>query len=420
MHIRKRALLIDDDGDIGEFVTHVAAEKGWECLATTNAATFIDSLTVDTNLIFVDLVMPDVDGIELLRVLAEVGCEAGIVLMSGVGKRVMETAVEMVQALGLPVVGQLQKPFQIHDVETILNLAGRPAPSTTERASQRTINRITEAELKLAIEQNQFVIHYQPQIDIATAAIVGVEALVRWLHPKWGLIFPDHFITRLEVLGLIDELGRIVAARALHDLARFADTAGSIPTISINVSARSLHDLKFPDTLAALAKGSGVPPEKITIEITESGLINQLARTLDVLTRLRMKAVHLSIDDFGTGYSMMKQLRHIPATELKIDRSFVQQMGLSEGDRIMVQKTIEIGHGLGMKVIAEGVETLEQLAFLRANGCDTAQGYLYSRPLPADAFVLWLQQYRASPSPTPEPPNPSTADASTADASTAL
>jgi len=222
-----------------------------------------------------------------------------------------------------------------------------------------------------------------------------VEALVRWQHPERGLIFPDDFIGRLEGLGLIDRLGWIVANRGLVEIGRFADRSGILPMLSINVSVASLDDLTFPDTMAALIASHGIPPEKVVLEITESCLIQNLKRTLDVLTRLRMKRVQLSIDDFGTGYSMMQQLRNIPATELKIDRSFVIDMHNSDSSRVMVQKTIEIGHELGMKVVAEGVETMEQLDFLRSNGCDIGQGYLFSRPLPATELVHWLEKHRS-------------------------
>jgi EAL domain-containing protein (putative c-di-GMP-specific phosphodiesterase class I) len=165
--------------------------------------------------------------------------------------------------------------------------------------------------------------------------------------------------------------------------------------LSLNASVYSLHDLKFPDTLVSLAERHGVSPGNVTIEITESGLIEELSRTLDILTRLRMKQVKLSIDDFGTGYAMLQQLQNIPATELKIDKSLVQDIHGKDTDRIMVQKTIEMAHELGMQVIGEGVETQEQLDFLRMKDCDGAQGYLFSRPLPPEELMSWLGTYRS-------------------------
>jgi EAL domain-containing protein (putative c-di-GMP-specific phosphodiesterase class I) len=393
MMFRQRVLIIDDDIDAGEIVSASVQAKGWECIVTTDAATFVGSLTPDTDLIFLDLVMPGVDGIELLRHLGHDECKAGIVLMSGVGRRVLESADEMAKALGLFVVGHLEKPFQLAELDEMLERYERVGAGKIPVKKDGVT--ITEGDLRDAIEHEEFLLHYQPQIEISTGKVVGLEALVRWLHPVHGLVFPDDFISRMEIFGLIDGLGRIVAKHALKEVGQFADKDGVVPRLSINVSVRSLHDLKFPDYLETLARTFGVEVDKITIEITESGLIRELSHTLDVLTRLRMKAVHLSIDDFGTGYSMMQQLRHIPATELKIDRSFVKNMQISLGDRVMVQKTIEIGHDLGMKVVAEGVETSEQLEALRGFGCDLAQGYFFSPPLPPEKLMEWLQEYRS-------------------------
>ena len=389
----RRILVIDDDDDICELISATAESMGLHCIATTEAAVFLDALTPDTALIMLDLVMPEMDGIELLRILGQQQCKVGIILVSGIGKRIMETARELALAHGLSVVGHLEKPFELEDLEAILKINTQPAAPLVSRPRTKLV--IEDTELYNAVERNQFILYYQPQIDIPTGRVAGLEALVRWQHPERGLIFPDDFIPRLEGLGLIDRLGWIVANRGLSEVSKFKDKDGVTPMLSMNVSVTSLHDLKFPDTMAALIAKHGVSPKKVILEITESGLIKELTHTLDVLTRLRLKQVQLSIDDFGTGYSMMQQLQNIPATELKIDKSFVQNMHGRDSDRVMVQKTIEIGHELGMKVIAEGVETSEQLAFLRSNGCDLAQGYLYSRPLPVPELLVWLESYRA-------------------------
>jgi EAL domain-containing protein (putative c-di-GMP-specific phosphodiesterase class I) len=275
-------------------------------------------------------------------------------------------------------------------------ILARPAKPATLPIAQQGPQFITlYEELRSAIERNEFILHYQLQIDIATGRILGLEALVRWQHPERGLIFPDNFIGRAEELGLIDELGWLIMDRGLSEVGQFANSDGKAPMLSLNASVYSLHDLKFPDTLVSLAERHGVSPGNVTIEITESGLIEELSRTLDILTRLRMKHVKLSIDDFGTGYAMLQQLQNIPATELKIDKSLVQDIHGKDTDRIMVQKTIEMAHELGMQVIGEGVETQEQLDFLRMKGCDGAQGYLFSRPLPPEELMSWLGTYRS-------------------------
>jgi EAL domain-containing protein (putative c-di-GMP-specific phosphodiesterase class I) len=386
----QRILVIDDDEDIGEFVSAAAQAMGFDCTTTTNAKTFLESLTPETTLILLDLLMPEMDGVELLRLLGEQKCKAGIVLMSGVGKHLRETAEQLGQILGLSIVGHLQKPFRLAELEEVLAKGAGPVISPIVLpGAQFTQNE----ELRTAIERNRFVLHYQPLIDMATGDMTGVEALVRWQHPERGLIFPDNFISRVEELGLIDELGWLVVNRGMSEVGQFANRDGKVPMLSLNASVYSFHDLKFPDLLVSIAEKHGVIPATVTIEITESGLIEELWRTLDILTRLRMKQIKLSIDDFGTGYASMQQLKNIPATELKIDRSFVQDMESSEKDLIMVRKTIELGHELGMRVVAEGVETREQLDLLRQNGCDGAQGYLFSRPLPPAELVIWMESY---------------------------
>ena len=388
----QRILVIDDEPDVGKFVSAAAQAMGSHCAATTDALTFLKELTPDITLILLDLMMPGMDGVELLRQLAQQECKAGIILMSGVGSRVLETAEQLAQTLGLSIVGHLNKPFRLKELQNMLagNIAISALPATGSTAQPV----IGDQELRRAIEKDEFVLHYQPQIDIATGNVIGVEALVRWQHSERGLIFPDDFISRLESLGLIDHLGWIVINRGLSEVGQFAEMDGSVPMLSLNVSVLSLRNLKFPDNFISLVKKHHISAANLTIEITETGLIKELSQTLDVLTRLRMKQVQLSIDDFGTGYAMMQQLRNIPATELKIDKSFVQNINLHERDRVMVQKTIEIGHELGMKVIGEGVETQEQFDFLRTNYCDAVQGYLFSRPLAARDLVSWLREYR--------------------------
>jgi EAL domain-containing protein (putative c-di-GMP-specific phosphodiesterase class I) len=393
MAAKQIILVVDDDGEVGEFVCAVAQGMGYQCTATTDATTFLEKLAADITLVLLDLMMPGMDGIELLRLLGKRRCKAGIVLMSAVGKRIVESAEQLALVLDLSVVGHLQKPFLLGELEAVLQRF--PAPEASPAVHPIHLFAIQKPELQGAIEHNEFVVYYQPQVDIKTGCVSGVEALVRWQHPKRGLIFPESFIGRMEKFGLIDELGWIVANCGMSEVGQFANGDGKTLKLSLNASVNSLRDLNFPDILVSIAKKHGVSPEDVTIEITETGLIREPVRTLDILTRLRMKKVKLSIDDFGAGYAMMQQFRNIPATELKIDKSFVQQMMDNDRDRIMVQKTIEMGHELGLQVMAEGVETQEQLDLLRSNGCDSAQGYLFSRPIPAGEMVNWLHMFRA-------------------------
>src|ERR1700733_2789232 len=389
---RQRILVIDDDGDSGELVSAVAMAMGLQCTVTTDPTTFLEKLAPDITLILLDLVMPEMDGIQMLRLLGERNCKTNIFLMSGVGKRILESAELYAQFLGLSIVGHLQKPLQVDELKDALQRF--PVSKAFQAVSPIPVHVIQREELRRALDHHEFVVYYQPQIDIATGRAIGVEALVRWQHPTHGLIFPDSFICPMEKFGLIGELDLLIASRAMSEMAQFANSRGNAFMLSINASVNSLFDLNFPDILESIATKHSVSPATVTIEITETCEVKELSKTLDILTRLRMKQFKLSIDDFGTGYAMMRQFKTIPATELKVEKSFVQGMIGDDSNRIMVQKTIEIGHELGMKVIAEGVETQEQLDLLRHIGCDGAQGYLYSSPIPAREMVNWLKAYR--------------------------
>ena len=289
----------------------------------------------------------------------------------------------------------IQKPFRLSEIQSVVSKF-RQEQKLKPVAAVLADVQFSDDDLRAAIAGNQFVMHFQPQVDVVSNVVVGVEALVRWQHPQLGLICPDHFIARAEGLHLIDALGWNVLRASLSAFPELASATPGTPLLAINVSTQSLHDLAFPDALISVLGSYGVAPHEVILEITETGLLDDLSSTLDVLTRLRMKGFLLSIDDFGTGYAMMQQLKRSPATELKIDRSFVKDMLDNYGDRIMVQKTIEMGHELGMKVIAEGVETIEQLNFLRSQHCDIAQGYYFSRALPSCELVHWLRAHTSS------------------------
>jgi EAL domain-containing protein (putative c-di-GMP-specific phosphodiesterase class I) len=393
-------LVIDDNFDIGEIIRAAAQSVDMQCTTTTDAAELSRLLTPDITLILLDLVMPRIDGIEALRMLSKLECKASIVLMSGISKRVMETAEKLAQVLDLKIAGHLQKPFRLAEVERLLQ-GHAPLPLAVEvhklSAGDPTDVGLTDQDLRNASLRNEFVLYYQPQIDLRSGQVDGLEALARWLHPERGVLAPDTFIPRLEALGEIDGFGWQMANLGLSEACQFAVNSQPAPRIALNISTQSLRNLHFPDTFLDLAHRHSVPAENIMVEITESGLMKELSQALDVLARLRMKNVQLSIDDFGTGYAMMQHLVDIPATELKIDRAFIHNMHMNSSDRVMVQKTIEIGHELGMTVTAEGVETQAQLDFLRQSGCDRVQGFLFSRPLPPAAMIQWLGNYLMHP-----------------------
>ncbi|MBM2821953.1 MAG: Diguanylate cyclase protein [Thermoleophilia bacterium] len=241
-------------------------------------------------------------------------------------------------------------------------------------------------ELRRAIERFELVVHYQPQVDLRHGVVRGAEALVRWRHPTRGFLGPEAFLAAAEQGGLMRNLTRYVLDQSLQQVRSWRN-AGLELDLAINVSGRDLADARFPDEIAHALAEHGVDPSWLELEITESVLLSDRVRASRMLERLVDQGVRIAIDDFGVGYSSLGQLKNLPAHVLKIDRSFVSSMDSDRSDEAIVNSTIELAHRLGLKVIAEGVETAEHLSRLRAAGCDIGQGHLLGRPIPGQDIV---------------------------------
>ncbi len=253
----------------------------------------------------------------------------------------------------------------------------------------------TENSLHRALERDELRVYFQPVVDIQTTGAIGVEALIRWAHPEHGLIAPDRFIPVAEESGLIVPIGAWVLEESCRRLTEWL--SGSLPlptaTMEVNLSARQVDHPQLVATVDAILARTGVAPENLTLEITESALMSNAEMALDVLKALKDLGVVLAIDDFGTGYSSLAYLRRFPLDILKIDKSFVDNIGVNESEAAIVAAVINLAHTLGLRVIAEGVETEEQLGTLQRLECDYAQGYLFSRPLPeADLADMFSSQ----------------------------
>ncbi len=258
-----------------------------------------------------------------------------------------------------------------------------------DRNSMRKLSVL--GDFRRALAHDEIVVYYQPIVDVAGSDVRGAEALVRWDHPKLGLLAPGAFVDTIEQTGLIGPMTRLVLERAIHQCIQWRK-AGRELSVAVNLSVRNLLDRNLPAEIDRLLSVYGLPPEALQLEITESMLMSDPERMLATVTRLNALGVRLSVDDFGTGYSSLANLRSMPIDELKIDRSFVSPMLRDESDLIIVRSTINLGHDLGMRVIAEGVEDEETLTRLARLGCDLAQGYHLSRPMPSDQFGQWLDQ----------------------------
>jgi EAL domain-containing protein (putative c-di-GMP-specific phosphodiesterase class I)/CheY-like chemotaxis protein len=367
----RRLLAIDDEKGLLAIVQEVGRNAGYDVVATSDANFFLQQTREwHPTLVLMDLQMPDVDGVELLRAMAAEKLDAPIVLMSGVDDKVLRTVGDLGTDLGLNMRGVLGKPIRMETFRRTLE--EHAAPSATHRSD----------ELRSGMAAGQLVLHYQPLVRLASRDLIGFEALVRWNHPHEGLIQPDFFIPLAEEHGMIDDLTWTVMRMAVEQAARWARTL-AVP-ISVNLSATNLNDEAFPDKLALLCREHGVSPNQISLELTETATSRDAMSLKAILSRIRLKGFRLAIDDFGIGYSSMMQLRSLPFSELKIDKSFVNDMLHSEDAGIIVDAILALAGAFRMDVVAEGIETEAQLAALIKRGATVGQGYLIARPAPAD------------------------------------
>lgn len=247
------------------------------------------------------------------------------------------------------------------------------------------------SDLRHAIDNNQLILYYQPKIDLKNGFICGVESLVRWQHPKHGLIPPDQFIQLAEQTGLIKYITLWVVNEALRQCSLWRQDGLELKT-AVNLSARNLQDMELPDQIADLLKKWAIPPDLLRLEITESTVMANQRLATEILMHLSDMGIRQAIDDFGTGHSSLAYIKNLPVNEIKIDKSFIKGMGLSKNDTLIVQAAIELGHHLGLTVVAEGVENKESYDLLAQLGCDEAQGYYMSPPIPNTKLMAWLSQ----------------------------
>ena len=247
-------------------------------------------------------------------------------------------------------------------------------------------------ELRQAMDQDELALFFQPQIDVASGRLVGAEALLRWDHPRHGMVSPDEFVSLAEQTGLIRPLTRWVIGKALKQLSVWQENGLDIG-LSVNLSPRNLHEEGFANSIAEVMKRRGLRPELITLEITEDAIMTDPERALAAIRLLKESGVRLAIDDFGTGYSSLAYLKALPVDELKIDKSFVMHMSDDRNDEVIVRSTIDLAHNLGLSVVAEGVESELHLQTLRDLGCDVGQGFHFGRPLRIEEFHQWMKNF---------------------------
>jgi EAL domain-containing protein (putative c-di-GMP-specific phosphodiesterase class I) len=275
---------------------------------------------------------------------------------------------------------------------------------TREIKTQSIERLMLESALRRALERDQFTLHYQPKIDMASGQITGVEALLRWNHPELGTVSPGQFIPLAEETGLIVPIGRWVLKEACGQNMAWQRRGLRPVTMAVNLSPRQFADPHLLQDVDEALLASGMSPVLLQLEVTESMVMRNVSRAIKVLDAVQSRGIRLAIDDFGTGYSSMSLMKQFPIDTIKIDRSFVRDLPVDTEDQAIAQAIISMGKALGMTVIAEGVETVEQQTFLRNHACDEMQGFLFSKPLPAQqmADLLSAEPRLASPPLQPE------------------
>jgi EAL domain-containing protein (putative c-di-GMP-specific phosphodiesterase class I)/DNA-binding NarL/FixJ family response regulator len=263
-------------------------------------------------------------------------------------------------------------------------------------AAQR--RRALERALQDALRDNQFTLHYQPLVDIASRRVVSLEALLRWRHPEFGAVSPAEFIPIIEENGLIMPIGEFVLRSVCQQVVRWERASVPVVPVAVNVSGVQLERLKNLECIGGILREEGMQPQRLALELTESTLMKNAQRHSAELQRLRADGVSIEMDDFGTGYSSLSNLRHLPLDVIKIDRSFITQLATNKTDEAIVSAILTMTHSLGMHAVAEGVEKAEQLEVLARHGCETAQGFYFSRPLPADECRNLLIELAGRPS----------------------
>lgn len=401
----RRLLIFDDDPGVGNIIRLIAEKSGLSARLVTHPEDFFRAVGEwRPTHITIDLVMPDMDGVQVLVELAARNCKANVIITSGMGGRVLDAAGRSANDHGLNIVGVLAKPFGTAAMQELLLQPAGPAAAGARAGLDeqgRQPGEITVAELSLGIENHELRVAYQPKVECATGHLAGFEALVRWSHPQRGLIMPERFIPLAEKHGLITALTDEVLDQSLDWFCTYltataasgnaapACTPESDVSLSINLSAIALKDRSMVEDITARCVRRGVAPGKLIFELTETSAMEDPVKSLELLTRLRMKGFRLSIDDFGTGYSSMLQLVRMPFSEIKVDKSFVMSGTGSKESLAVVKSIVDLGRSLGLTSTAEGVEDPEMFEYLKRIGCDFAQGYWIGRPMNRDAAQTW-------------------------------
>ena len=395
--LRDLSVLIIEDHDFQRMVAEQTVSgigvKQLQSASDGQQALDILSTTGPVDIVICDLHMPEMDGIQFIRHVAAKKLANSLIILSAQDPGLTRTVEDMAQVLGLQVLGSLAKPLCRDRIRELMELYFGEKPEQGKAIVSRELQ-FDQNSLQQAIANNEFTLHFQPKVLLKSGRLVSVEALARWQHPTAGLVSPARFIPLMENHGLINDLTLNLLDHALQRIEDWQKQNRQI-SVAINISPLMLSDTNLPDLFLAKVKERGIAPSLLTLEITESSLIENTALALETLARLIMQGFSLSIDDFGTGYSSMQQLNRIPFSELKIDRSFVHNASNDKTQKAIIESNISLAHTLKMTTVAEGIETLADWELLNQLGCTMAQGYFIGKPMHSDQLEDWEKAWLA-------------------------
>lgn len=387
MSAANELLVVDDDQELLALIAEVGRRCGYSVVTADSSASFRHALaTTQPSLVLLDLQMVDMDGVEALRQLAAVQAHADVVLLSGMDVKVLATARQFGLSLGLHMLDSLQKPTRLHQLEAVLN---------KHNGDHRPLS---GAEFRRALAEYELALHYQPILQRVEQSWVvsSVEALVRWQHPVRGLLHPAQFLPMVERENLMTEMTDFVLTEALRQVGHW-HVSGLHVGLAVNLAARTVSDLNFPDRLSDVLRQYGVLPSYLCFEVTEAAAVGDPQMVMDNFARLRLRGIELALDDFGVGTSSVTQLYKMPYSTLKIDHGLIAEMHASPQARTVVSALIELGHKLSLSVCAEGVDTQMALDRLDRMGCDRLQGDFICKAVPAAEVEIFLRTWGAAP-----------------------
>ena len=384
----RNLLLIDDDKDFTQLFQEVLESRGLTCEVLTNSADILDYDVTHIDHVVIDLHMPHLDGLQVLRYMSERLYGGYISVTTGQDGSLLEAAREVCELHRLRFHSALQKPFDVDRILQLFENKCNATFSTPHESEELNTNDVTVEDLKKAISQNQLDVFFQPKIDLSTGRTLGLEALSRWSH-RGNYISPTRFIAMAEKHDLMTPLTNLIVSKSLAYFSNFQRYSQSL-TLALNLSASELNYKMLPELLLAEVNRFKIDPRQITLEITETVFLEKNTLSLEILTRLRLMGFQLAIDDFGTGYASVNMLQNGPFTEIKIDRSFVSKMTQNNQALIIVQSIVNLANKLDINVVAEGIEDEATNNALVRAGCYCGQGYFFSKAISDKATLAYL------------------------------